>query len=72
MKQLISAAALAYTALANSVPIYGEYPGWVVGQGKTKIVVEIYLDLLCSACQGNNPIWNEVLKTQWLDGPVED
>lgn len=54
------------------MPIYGQYPGWVVGEGRTGIVVEIYLDLLCSACQGNNPVWNTLLQTEWLDGTVAD
>jgi hypothetical protein len=74
MMNKIIAAAVTHTALvsANSVPIYGQYPGWVQGEGRTGIVVEIFLDLLCSACQGNNPTWNEVLQTEWLDGTVSD
>ncbi len=62
----------AVNAFSNNVPVYGSYPGWVVGSGHAGISVEIYLDLLCSACQGNNPIWNELLATPWLDGTVAD
>ena len=62
----------AANAFSNSVPVYGSYPGWVVGSGRTGISVEIYLDLLCSACQGENPVWNELLATPWLDGTVAD
>ena len=39
----------AVSAFSNNVPVYGSYPGWVVGSGRTGISVEIYLDLLCSA-----------------------
>ena len=57
---------------ANSVPIYGTYPGWVQGQGRTGIQVQIVYDPLCSACQYFNPIWDETLQTPWLDGTVSD
>jgi hypothetical protein len=50
MNKFIAAAALAHSVIANNVPIYGSFPGWVVGEGRTGIVVDIYLDLLCSAC----------------------
>lgn len=59
-------------AFSNSVPVMGNFPGWVNGEGRTGIEVNIYLDLLCSACQGSNPTWNEVLATEWLDGTVAD
>ena len=66
------AALLASTTMAfnNRVPVYGTYPGWVNGEGKTGITVEIFLDLMCSDCQAENPIWNEVLASPWLDGTV--
>ena len=69
---IFAAALLTTLAAANSVPIYGSYPGWVVGEGRTGITVEIHIDLMCSDCQANNPIWNEVLATPWLDGTVAD
>ena len=71
---VFTAAMIASSALAinNRVPIYGTYPGWVVGKGKTGITVEIVLDLMCSDSQANNPIWNELLQTPWLDGTVAD
>ena len=71
MKLLLSIAGAAL-ASANSVPIYGTYPGWVQGQGKTGIQVQIVMDLLCSACQYYNPIWDATLQTPWLDGTVAD
>jgi len=67
---LVSTTLAAWTA--NSVPVYGTYPGWTVGEGRTGISVEIFLDLLCSDCQGENPVWNELLATPWLDGTVAD
>lgn len=60
------------SASANSVPIYGSYPGWTTGEGKTGISVELYFDTLCSACAGNNEVWKEVLASEWLDGTVAD
>ena len=62
----------AANAFSNNVPVYGTYPGWGVGSGRTGISVEIYLDLLCSDSQANNPIWEELLATPWLDGTVQD
>ena len=63
MKSLFTSALLSTAALAfsNSTPVYGTYPGWVVGKGRTGITVEIFLDLMCSDCQGENPTWNELL-----------
>ena len=59
-------------ALSNSVPVYGSYPGWVNGSGHAGINVEVFIDLTCSDCQANNPVWNEVLASPWLDGTVAD
>lgn len=71
-KSLLAAVSMATAsfALDNSVPVYGSYPGWTVGKGRTGISVEIYVDLLCSACAGNNDVWNEVLASDWLTGTV--
>ncbi len=66
---MLSTAALAFS---NSTPVYGTYPGWVNGKGRTGITVEIFLDLMCSDCQAENPVWNELLQTEWLDGTVRD
>lgn len=72
MSKIFAVTFLASAALSNNVPIYGNYPGWVTGEGRTGITVEIFVDLMCSACQHYNPIWNEVLQTPWLDGTVSD
>ena len=74
MLQFVSAALISSTTLAfsNSVPVYGTYPGWVQGSGRAGINVEVFIDLMCSDCQGQNPIWNELLQTPWLDGTVAD
>lgn len=48
-KAALTLFATAY-GINNSVPVYGAYPGWIVGEGRTGISVEIYLDLLCSGC----------------------
>ena len=74
MKTMFTTAMLSTAALAfsNSTPVYGTYPGWVVGKGNTGITVEIFLDLMCSDCQAENPVWNELLETEWLDGTVRD
>ena len=74
MKSLFATALLAATtfAFSNSVPVYGTYPGWVSGKGHAGITVEIFLDLMCSDSAANNPVWNEVLDTEWLGGTVRD
>ena len=58
--------------VGSQLPIYGTYPGWVQGQGKVNINVEIFMDFLCSDSKAQNPIWNELLSTPWLDGTVSD
>jgi len=67
-------AALAATASAysNSVPIYGTYPGWVKGGNRTGIELSFFEDMLCSGCENQNDIFNQVLDTAWLDGTVRD
>ena len=72
MPNLFVASVLAGLVVANSIPIYGSYPGWVVGSGRANINVEIALDLVCTDSQANNPIWNQVLASPWLDGTVQD
>ena len=55
----MKALALLLTSVAaNSVPIYGTYPGWVIGNGQAGINVEVVIDLLCTDCMANNDIWN--------------
>ena len=58
--------------LAQTAPVYGTYPGWVVGNGKANINVQVAIDLVCTDCMAANPIWNEVLQTSWLDSTVQD
>ena len=65
-------ASLTSLAVANSTPIYGTYPGYTVGKGKTGIVIELFFDYLCSACQSENPVIEKLLQHEWLDGTVED
>ena len=71
-KGALSTAAIAGLASANSTPIYGSYPGYTVGSGATGITIELFFDYLCSACQSENPIIEEVLQHEWLGGTVED
>ena len=59
-------------ALADQLPVMGQYPGWVLGEGRTGIVVEVFMDLECSVSAALNPTWNETLETPWLDGTVSD
>ena len=63
---------LVAAASANSIPIYGTYPGWVEGQDKKGIEIEVFYDLLCSDSKAANPVVEEMLKTKWLDGTVFD
>ena len=53
MKQI----ALLAASVAGSAPVYGTYPGWVVGKHQANINVEIVIDFMCSDSAANNPIW---------------
>ena len=72
MKSFLTVASMAALAMANSTPIFGKYPGWVEGSGKVGIQVQLFEDYLCSDCLAFNPVWEEVLATEWLDGTVKD
>lgn len=65
-------AAFASLANANSTPIYGSHPGYTVGNGKSGITIEIFMDYLCSACRSENPVLEKVLQKEWLGSTVED
>ena len=65
-------AMLAALASANNTPIYGSYPGYTNGNGKTGIEIELFFDYLCSACQAENPIVEQLLQQEWLGSTVED
>lgn len=64
--------ALLAAVVAAGAPIYGTYPGWVVGSGQAGITVEVAIDLLCTDCFANNDIWNQVLASPWLGSTVQD
>ena len=72
MKGFMITAGLAALASANSTPIYGKYPGWTEGSDDTGIQIELFEDYLCSDCAAFNPIFEELLDTQWLNGTVRD
>ena len=61
-KTTAALAALANFASANSTPIYGTYPGYTVGEGRTGISIELFFDYLCSACQSENPVIEDLLQ----------
>ena len=69
---VFAAASIAYSAQANSTPIYGRYPGWTEGTDQVGIQIELFEDYLCSDCQRFNPVFEELLETSWLDGTVRD
>lgn len=71
-KTTATVALLANFASANNTPIYGTYPGYTVGEGRTGISIEVFFDYLCSACQSENPVIEQLLKEEWLDGTVAD
>ena len=72
MKASFAQAALFAAASANSVPIFGTYPGWLQGEGKASIQIELFEDYLCSDCLDLNPVVEELMATSWLDGTVAD
>ena len=59
-------------AFQNSVPIYGSYPGWKIGNGKAGITIELHIDLLCVDSKGLDLVLRSLLETEWLDGTVYD
>lgn len=48
MMKTVFAAALAALASANSIPIYGYYPGFVQGGNKLDISIEMFYDSICT------------------------
>ena len=66
------AVSLTSLASANSTPIFGYYPGYTVGNGKTGILIELFFDYLCSGCQSENPVIEQLLQHEWLGSTVED
>ena len=72
MRGSLAATLLLAVANANTVPVYGSYPGWVVGNGKANITVEITIDLTCTDCMDQNPTWNIVLGSPFLGSTVQD
>lgn len=72
MKGYIASAALAALCSANSTPIFGTYPGWLEGDDKVGIQIELFEDYLCSDCLDLNPVFEQLLDTTWLDGTVRD
>ena len=65
-------ASLESVALANRTPIYGSYPGYTNGKGGTGISIELFFDYLCSDCQNENPVINDLMKHEWLGSTVAD
>ena len=76
MKTTMAVAAMAALACelveANTTPIYGTYPGYTVGSGKTGITIDLFFDYLCSACQSENPVIEKLLQHEWLGSTVQD
>ena len=60
----IFAAVIAALASANSVPIFGTYPGWIQGGNKANIEVEIFFDYLCYDTRVNFPYTLAALSTE--------
>ena len=66
--QAINLAVLAGVTSANSVPIFGTYPGWVQGGGKANVEVEIFFDYLCADSKANYPIVEAMLNEEIAPG----
>lgn len=73
MQQSILVAAMAGLAAANSVPIFGSYPGWIQGGNKYGIEVELFFDYLCYDTMVAYPKTVEAFNTEaeagvtWMD-----
>ena len=69
------ASVLASTATAyftNSIPVYGTYPGWIEGENKAGITLEVHYDLLCEDSKALDPVLTQLLATEWLGGTVRE
>lgn len=66
--QALTIAALAGLATANSVPIFGSYPGWVAtGGNQLSIEIEIFMDFLCSDAKAAYPTVKQMLDSKLTD-----
>lgn len=63
-----TAALIASVAAANSVPIFGTYPGWVQGGNEANIEVEIFMDYLCADSKANYPLVKAAMETEIESG----
>ena len=72
MKTFAISAGLAAISVANSTPIFGSYPGWTQGSDDGHIQIELFEDYLCADCQALNPVFTELLDTEWLGKTVRD
>ena len=71
--RLFAAAVIANLVSANSVPIFGTYPGWRQGGNARNIEVEIFFDYLCADTKASYPYTVEAFNSEaeagltWLD-----
>ena len=72
MMKTLFAASLAAIASANSIPIYGYYPGFVQGGKKLNISIEMFYDSICTDSAAQNDVMNTLLTTTWHGAPVFD
>ena len=61
-------AAIAGLTAANSVPIFGTYPGWKQGGNQRNIEVEIFFDYLCADTKAKAPYTIAAFNTEIEDG----
>jgi|LakMenE01Jun11ns_1017448.scaffolds.fasta_scaffold9834109_3 hypothetical protein len=66
------AATLAALASANSIPIYGYYPGYVEGGNAFNISVDLFYDTMCTDSAAQNQVINDLLGHLWHGAPVYD
>lgn len=66
------AASLAYLTSANSIPIYGFYPGFVQGGNKFNISIEMFYDAACTDSAQQNDVMNDLLTHTWHGALVSD
>lgn len=59
-------------ATANSVPIWGDYPGFVQGGNAFGIEVQLIYDSICTDSAAQNLVMNQLLQTAWRGAPVID
>ena len=69
---LIAMSITTTSAYDNNPPIPERHPGWTFGSDNSHVEIELFYDLLCSACAYENPIVQQFLDMPFLNSTVRE